>query len=312
MNKIVSIVIQVIVALIVFIILNNLAVYIMKQEDVIDDPTKLVATKLFTGWVETASFTDKAFNIHNPFALNYRKMPHSVNRMGGAQFSYTMWIKLNDVSASNTADHILFLQGDQQQYNYHTSQVKSSGFSSDNIEKDHLDYLVKCPLVKFGDSADNLIVEFNTTRDISARAEINRIKSADETIRHNVFSLMPGNWSLMTFIFEDDRRYNEHEDGVIFTFYLNNVLYHTQRYKGALRLNKGDLHILPTGTSQSPMTGGYLDDLTYYNYALNLNDINKLVTAGITNSRYNEMEGDPSFNTPLYLNMYNKLEISNA
>ena len=112
MNRILQYLIQVIVALVVLVILSNISVAIMKQEGIINDPTKRIQTKLFTGWVDTASFNDKHFNIHNQFAKTYRSLPHSVNKFGGAQFSYTLWVKLNDTSPKNLADQVLFMQGD--------------------------------------------------------------------------------------------------------------------------------------------------------------------------------------------------------
>ena len=292
-------IVQVAVALVVFAILNNAAIKIMKLESLVDDPTKLVKTVLFKGWVETNGFTNKQYNTHNVFSTNYQKLPHSMNKMGGAQFSYTLWVKLNDLSASNVADKVLFLHGDKNRYAYTTSVG--------NLTQNHVGNVVKCPLVKFGDSADTLMVEFNTTTEVSATAEISKVKSFDETIRHNVFSLMPGKWVLFTFTFEDDRRYGEHEDGVVFKFYVNDILYHTQRYAGALRLNQGDLSILPTVA----IADGYLADLTYYNYALELDAIKNVVRAGPSKIRYNDLAGDPSFNQPLYLSQYNKLEIAN-
>ena len=306
MNRTVFVIFQVVVALIVFMVLNNVAVYIMKKENVIPDPTKSVATSIFAGWVDTSTFTNKSFDTHNVFASNYRSLPRSANKMGGAQFSYTVWVRFNDISAKTLSDKVMFMQGDPTKYNYQV-QRNVGGFSPKTVTENKYDYVVKCPLVRFGDDGSSMIVEFNTTNDISARAEINRVQRDDQTVRHNVFSLLPGSWALMTFVFEDDRRYNDHEDGVIFTFYLNDILYYTQRFQGALRLNKGDLVMLPEG----PIDQGYMSDMTYYNYALDLQQINKVIGKGMTNSRYNDMDTDPTFNQPLYLNQYNKLEISN-
>jgi hypothetical protein len=292
-------VIQAVVAFLIFIALNNIAVFIMKREEIIDDPTKLVRQTLFKGWVETKGFYNKQFNTYNRFASNYKKLPHSVNILGGSQFTYSVWVKFNNVSAENLGNKVLFLKGDKKQYPYSVTVNKQATNASD--------YLVKSPIVKFGDSANELIVEFNTTKNLNQRVVIDRVPSSDETQRHNVFSLVPGKWMLMTFIFEDNRTYDNPEDGVIFTFYLNDILYHTSRVQGALRLNQGDLNILPNSAIQD----GFMADLTYFNYALNVNDVRALVAAGFTNARYNEMESDPSFNQPLYLTQYNKLEINN-
>lgn len=299
MSKILYILIQSIAALLIFVALNNIAVYIMKNEDIIEDPTKLIKQLIIPGWVETKGFTDKAFNTYNRFAKNYKKLPKSSNKFGGAQFTYTLWTKFNNVSAENLAGKVLFLQGDKKKYPY-TETIYNKATAK-------TDYLVKCPLVKFGNNSNELIVEFNTTKDITETAVISRVQSSDETLRHNIFSLTPGKWTMMTFVFQDDKRYGDPENGIIFSFYLNDVLYSTQRFTGALRLNQGDLNILPGSSIQD----GYISDLTYHNYALNPNEITKLVSMGYTNKRYDEMQSDPSFNQPLYLSQYNKLEINN-
>lgn len=299
MNKVFFIVLQVVMAVLIFVVLNKFAVWIMKKETIIDDPTALVKTKIFDGWVETNGFTQKAFNTYNMFATNYRKMPRSLNKMGGAQFSYSVWIKLNNTSAKNLANKILFIQGDNKIYNFSTT--------IGNSIKNETDYLIKCPLLKFGNGVETLITEFNTSAEITAKATVSKIASKDQTLRHNVLSWMPGKWTLLTLIFEDDKRFDEPEDGVNFRFYLNDILYHTQRYTGSLRLNKGDLYILPNG----PIEDGYLCDLTYYNYALGVDEIRNVFSQGVTNKRYNEMDTDPSFNEPMYLTQYNKLEIYN-
>jgi len=299
MNNKLFILLEVVIALLIVIILNKIAVKIMTNDEIIEDPTRKMKTVLFNGWVETNGFTNKKFNTFNQFATNYRKLPHSMNKLGGAQFTYTMWIKLNNTSAENVANKVLFLQGDPSLYNF----TETIGNTTKTIN----DFLVKCPVVKFGNGVDEINVEFNTTKEISARASILRVPNADETIRHNMVSLLPGKWAMLTFVFEDDKRYNEFEDGVIFRFYVNDIMYNTSRFTGALRLNQGDLNILPNGG----ILDGYLADLTYYNYAFNVEDVRNVFAKGFNNNRYNEMDNDPSFNEPLYLTQYNKLEINN-
>lgn len=308
MNKIIFITLQVVVALVIIRVVNSMSTLLLEKDNVIIDTTKNVVSPIFVGWIDTNSFTNKSFNTHNQFARNYVNLPHSVNKMGGSQFSYTVWIKLTDVSAQNTADKVLFIQGDAKQYVYQTKETKRTGFGPEKASKNNYGYVVKSPMVKFGDDAGDLIVEFNTSVDFNARAEIKRVPSQDLSVRHNVFSLIPGNWAMMTFVFEDDKLYSNPEDGIKFTFYLNDTLYHTQRFKGALRLNNGDLTLLPSG----PIQGGYLSDLTYYNHALGVDEISKVYTRGMVQEAFNTLKTDPSFNLPLALSQYNKLEINNA
>lgn len=293
-------VLQVVLACVVFVVLNNFAVWVLKREDVIEDPTKLRSVPIFKGWVETNGFTNKKYDTYNMFSKAYRKLSPSMNKKGGAQFTYTVWVKLNDFAAENTSRKVLFMHGDDNMYNY--------TINYDNKKETFNDYIVKCPLVKFGDSTDQLIVEFNTSNEITQKAVISKVPNTNEAIRSNVFSLMPGRWVMMTFVFEDDIKYDEPESGVLFKFYLNDILHHTQRFTGgALRLNKGKLHILPSG----PIKDGFMADLTYHNFAFNADEVRKVFAQGVSNTRYNEMESDPEFNQPMYLTQYNKLNIHN-
>ncbi len=291
---------QIILALGIALVLNLIAVYIMVKEDIVEDVTKLVSVPIFKGWVDTKAFTNKQFNTYNRFAKNYKKLPRSINRKGGAQFSYSVWVKFSNISSANLSKNVLFMRGDKTKYPYKVT------IGNKTLDKN--DYVIKCPLVRFGDNMNELVVEFNTSNDVSASATITKIDNdTDETVRHNIFSLVPDRWTLMTFVFEDNKEFGEAESGIEFSFYLNDILYLKQRYKGMMRLNGGDLIILPN----SSIEGGYMADLTYYNYALSLYDVRKVLSRGVSPYRYNDMETDPDFNEPLYLTEYNKLEIYN-
>jgi hypothetical protein len=75
-----------------------------------------------------------------------------------------------------------------------------------------------------------------------------------------------------------------------------------------LRLNQGNLYILPEGG----IAGGYFGNLTYHNSCLSSKCINRILMEGHPHNAYNEYKNDPTFNEPLYLNQYNKLEMHNT
>jgi hypothetical protein len=100
----------------------------------------------------------------------------------------------------------------------------------------------------------------------------------------------------------DDKK----ENGVRVEMYVNEFLHHTQVVPGSIRTNKGFLNILP-----EPISGAYLADFTYYNWALSQSDVNDVVESGMTESMYNEYDADMNFTQPNYINEYNKLEIHN-
>lgn len=256
-------------------------------------------TVLFDGWVDASTFTDKQFDTYNVFATNYRKLLKSYNR-NGTEFSYTVWVKLDDVSTRNLASKVLFLQGDKVHYPFTVVTEKGT-------TKTIHDYVVKCPLVKFAPNGRDLVVEFNSSDNVSETATINKVSNSDETIRHNILSLVPEKWMLLTFTFHDKVQHNKHE-GVEFKFYINDVLYHTEFFKGMIRLNQGNVHILPNSSS---ISGGYLGDLTYHNFALMEQDIGRVLAKGIPRNQYSAMKQDADFNQPLYLTQYNKLDVYN-
>lgn len=300
MFNILSIIIQVVLVLIVVIVLNVLAVRIMTTEKIIEDGSVRTVVPIFKGWVDTQGFSNKKFNTYNRFDKTYRNLPLSVNFNGGAQYSYSFWIKLNNVAPDNLSNKIILLHGDANRYMVNT-RVQGNSSSYDW-------YVTKNPMIRFGDDKDEIIVEFNTTMDLNAKAVINRVRSTDETIRKNVISLIPGKWALMTFVWKDNEPIGDFENGIKFEFYINDMQYHRSTHKGGLKLNSGNINILPTG----PIKDGYICDLTYYNYALTETDIRRIVDKGFTNQRFNELETDPAFNEPLYLTKYNRLEIHNV
>jgi hypothetical protein len=299
MNNLVWTAIQVVVALSILTILNRISVRVLKNEDILPEPEKKVSIPLMKGYVDMASFARKQFNTQNMFAKNFKNVPKSVNIMGGSQFTYSMWIRMNDPSATNVSNKTLFLRGDVKEYPY---KVVKNGAETAKTER-----LIKCPSIKFGNTSGDLIVDFNTTTNISETFTVSKESTADEAIRHNVFSLLPGKWVLLTFVFEDNKVVQEHESGIEVKFYVNDVLYQSQRFKGSLRINNGNIHMLPDGG----ISGAYLAEFTYHNYALGPLDVRALYNKGFTNKRFNEFENDPDFHKPLFLSEYNKLEIHN-
>lgn len=307
MNKIVQVIIAIIVALVV----NLFATWIMKSDDV---PENVMARRnivIIPGFVSTKSFLNKKFDTYNPFMDNYIKLHKSINRQGGAQFSYSFWLRLDDMSSNNVSNKVLFLRGDNQKYIYKkmtTRAEKGEAYATQTMDT-YNDYVTKCPLIKFGDSANELIVEMNTNYDINSTVKIQGIRSTDdEAVRRNMMSLMPSKWVLLSFTFEDNKVYDEHERGIRVQFFFNDVLFHTQKVRGTLNVNEGDFVILPESINE-----GSMGNLTYHNYALNIDDVSRLLLKGPPTQRYEDLKlkKDKRFNEPLYLTEYNKLEIYN-
>lgn len=295
---------QVVLALLVTWVLYITAFALMQKNEVVKDYTKPIDAPIIKGYVMTRSFTNKQFNTYNPLASNYIELPKSVNKLGGSQFSYTVWLRLDDVSQTNLGGKVIFLHGDANLYEM-TKEV--------NGERQALvDFAIKCPLVKFAPNGKDIIIEVNTTQNITERAIMPTVRTPDEPMRHNVFSLIPMKFVMWTLVFEDDVLHgHSHESGTVFRFYVNDFLYYTKRFKGTLRLNNGLLHILPLIGNDKPIENGYLADMTYYNRALTTLEIRRIMAQGVRKERYDDMGGNAPFNEPLYITEYNKLDIYN-
>lgn len=214
-------------------------------------------------------------NTSNPFGNGFVYMPHSNNLKGGVQFSYSMWL---DVKAGTNLlqNKIIFTKG-----------LKHKVFN-DVIQS--LDYLVKCPLVKFGSLETNnedssyLIIQFN-----SMKNPHNEIK-----LNNNVFNLTKSTrsnprWFLITLVFQDYIDFSNAEKGIQIQSFINDNLVSTEIIKNdSLKINSGNVFITPT---QQDIYGDKIDgdaesfyaDLTYYNYALNIIDIEKIYSYGVSN-----------------------------
>jgi hypothetical protein len=297
--NVLAIVVQLVLGLLVLALVRYIINSAFHTQNVTRDYTKQIVTPVFTGWVNTSNFVNRMYNSFNPLSKTYRDMPRSVNMVGGAQFSFTVWTRFNDTSAENLKNKVLFLFGDPTKY----TVTKTINDKHTEVSKD---YVIKCPVVRFSDDAESLLVQFNTNENIGNTLVIPKVKTLDEANRHNVMSLMPEKWSLWSFVFVDNTKNDSLVPGVEVKVYINEFLYYSQSFAGSLRLNKGFVNVMPVD-----IKSGYLADLTYYNWAISHHDVMRVVKAGPSTSPYNDLDNDASAMSPNYLTEYNKMEIYN-
>jgi hypothetical protein len=292
---------QLFVGIIIVYIMYRVSLWMIYRDVVVLDYTSPIKTEIFKGWVATTSFTNRTYNTFNAYSNNFRDLPRSINTVGGAQFSFTIWTRFNDPSVLNLANKVIFMYGDPTKYT--VERV------IDDKEKDIItDYIIKCPLLMFSADGNNLVIQFNTNENLNNNVLVNRTKSSDEAERHNIMAMLPGKWVMWTIVFTGNVNPEEsNENGVRVEMYVNDFLHHTQVVKGSMRTNKGYLRILP-----EPITGGYLADFSYYNWALSQRDIKEILDEGMSQDMYNELDTDMSFLQPSYITEYNKLEIYNV
>jgi len=243
-------------------------------------------------------------------AVEYVNLPRSNDIKGGAQFSYSFWMnKFNTVNASG---RVLLLRGVKQPAYVVKASAKPVGpdetvagpvipgpLARDNtpqnykvIENYGKDVVIKCPLIKFGVDENELVVQFNTTKNPHNEIHINA--PILKTLGSNV-------WSLLTFTFEDYFGMDGFESGVVFKFFINDSEMYSQRFANdALLVNNDPIYLFPVIPTDRTLDKhntaiqtrdwsnlqGSIADVSYYNYALTAADLNQIIEEGFNNTSY--------------------------
>lgn len=265
--------------------------------------------RVFEGIMTAKSNIGRTYNTYDPTSPSYKRLPRSVNRMGGAQFSYSFWIMFErGISDSHVAGKTIFLRGDKQHFQPRVSTADDPSAPEQDYFDAGMDYTIACPRVSFV-AANQLAVDINTDRELRKRFIIGSDETSVE-MRKNALSLVPGHFALMTFVFEDNVGVDAFERGVRMKFYFNDRLYHTATSPGALRQNAGPLHLF---LDAEPDGNEGLDhckvaDLTYYNYALEDRDVAAAYGRGFTNSEFKDQDSIFSKDVRLHLGPRNRLD----
>lgn len=226
------------------------------------------------------STTSLTLNTYDKTNSNYVYIPHPSNSENNG-FTYSFWMNRGANTRSKTKDNIIFMRG-LNQYN----RVKHDNESKNMI-------VVKCPLLRFGDNDDELVLEYNSME------EINNVW----VIKTDVLGIMGGDkWGMYTFVFSDYKDKNEIKRGIKIDFYLDNRLIKSHhKFEDGLKKNVGPIYILPKNEKYSgsvrsyaggdtqlwfppppndSLNSGSLSNFTYSNYALGPNDIDELFMSG--------------------------------
>jgi hypothetical protein len=251
------------------------------------EPSK---TLIISGFSDASYLQRTIVDTLNPEAMSFANMPRSVNRRGGAQFTYQFWILLTNTLPSNVAFKDILIRGDLTRYNIVTVDPNDKDRIVDGPKED---VLIKCPRIRFNETFDELAVEVNTIDDPNPPPI--KIKG---TLR-----LVPNKWVLCTFAFQDDVAMNDFEDGVQMRFYINDLLVQKSTMKSALRQNNGNLYLFPSGAVE----GCKIGDLSYYNYAVTQGEVADVYNRGVPKAM--AVTRRTPLPSPLYLTEYNKLDI---
>jgi hypothetical protein len=171
------------------------------------------------------------------------------------------------------------------------------------------DYTIACPRVSFL-KANQIAIDVNTDRDLRHRFVVGSPDPAVE-MRKNALSLIPGHFTLLTIVMEDNVGVDSFERGIRCKFYINDQLYHTGTAPGALRQNDGPLHLFldPSPDTKVGLDGCRMADLTYYNYALEDKNVAALYAHGFTDTDFKDRDSVFGKDMRLVMSPYNKLDI---
>jgi hypothetical protein len=308
MNDYMFVLAQIAVGLVVIVAVFFLSLYVMKQDSLMASQEKGVRdsshdTLIIDGYTESARVARMRFGTVNPYSASFIPIPRAYNRMGGAQFTYSFWIFVGDSHRSTVAGKHILLKGDNDKYKYQKWN-KADTRLLDTVE----DVAIKCPLIRFGDTFKDIVLEFNTQDDINHQINLSSVEHAtDTTIRHNLLDLIQQAWVYMTFTFEDNVPINDFENGIVVRFYINDILYHTHRVASTLRQNNGDMYLFPTGE----ISDCRIADLKYSNYAVGFKEVKQHYGAGPPKLRATLNDDRKGIGMPLHLSEYNKIDLYN-
>lgn len=269
--------VQFLLAFLVVLILYVITLIVLSVDALVSVPSYKVKPReqvsIKTGNNSSALLAKSRFNTIFPYVKgNFARIPRSVNGSTGSQFTYQFWMKINDPKESNFKDLVLLLKGDDRKYKIgYYNPGGDMNLLSDRTEGPK--YMIKSPLIKFKDSYKNMVVEFNTNKHPDVQIEIDLEKSGKEAQRKNLLAFLPLDWFLMTFVFEENYSLAEGtENGIRFTFYINDIPYQSASGSTSpllrnnfLKQNDGDLFILPNHESKTDILT--MGDIKYFNYA---------------------------------------------
>ena len=310
-----SMVVQIVLALVIIIILYIVTLVVLNIDAIVVKNSAKVkpheTTMIVSGFAPVSYLGYKSYNTYNSFADSFKKIGKSINTTGGSQFSYQFWMKIDDANDKLFKDLIILLKGDKRKY-------KIGLYDPVNRQRQLTtppNYVIACPLIKFNDSYRSLTVQLGTANSPVTEIVINMNPNDPGEGRKNLLSLLPLNWYLFTFVFEDNFSYvSGNENGINFKFWVNDIPYqentasdNPELRNNTLKQNDGDLFLLPN----PPESGNFmkLGNIKYCNYALEGDEIKRTYQGGPpTTSAVERDQGKP---TPPYLSAFNKIDIFN-
>jgi len=247
----------------------------------------------------SCNFDDSSIEINtsNPDKKGFVFMPNSNNLKGGSQFSYSFWLDIKSTFRRELNGVNIFMRG---------NPILNKGvvISTDNVSSPPLTNkypLVACPLVRFPDNLNteptqvqNNIEDRNTHSRGKNLLEIvfntknnpHNIVYVDGDVYDKITSTNSNpKWFLITMVFQDYIDFSNSERGIQIQNFINDNLVSTKIIKNdALKLNNSNFHITPNNIDEADKGSSLFGDITYYNYALDIIEIQNIYKNGVTNT----------------------------
>jgi hypothetical protein len=317
----VNIGIQIGVALIVLLIMYIVTLAVLNIDSIVNTPSIVIKQKettvLLDGYAGPTMLTELQYNTVNPYVENYKRIARSANQNSGASFTYQFWLKVENPDDNLFKNLTLIHKGDRNNYRVgYYEPVDSDARQFKLIKKLPPAPYVACPSISFGRSYKELVVYFNSNKDVANAIHINMDVDREPSARKNLLSLLPVNWTLLTFVFQDNYSFTQNsENGIKFTFYVNDVPYWTETSSSAPLLkddvlvqNDGDVSFLPNAKNTTEFMK--MGNVKYYNYALNQSEVSSVFQNGPPTYAASKTENLRAA-TPAYIGALNKIDIYN-
>jgi hypothetical protein len=313
---------QIIVALVIILILYIATLYVLNIDSIVQntglDIKPKEVTTIVDGYAGPSFLYGLEFNTLNPFVDNFKRIARSANQYGGATFTYQFWIKVEEANDALFKNLVLFIKGDKAKYNL--AYYNKAGTGNDGkfklASKMEPDSYIACPSISFGDSYRQIKVRFNTNNEPYNEIFINMNTDTEPSARKNLLSLLPLNWTLLTFVFEDNYSIVENaENGIKFSMYINDIPYWIESASSTpvfrndfIKQNDGNITLLPNLQQSSEFMK--LGNIRYYNYAVEASDVKATYLKGppayaaVLNDEKNNIK-------PSYISALNKIDVYN-
>lgn len=320
MPKWLVITLQIVAALVIILVLYIVTLYVLNIDSIVINTGSEVKareeTVLIDGYAGPSYMYDLDYNTINPMVDNFRKIGRAANSAGGASFTYQFWIKVEEANDELFRNLILFVKGDKKSYNLATyEKVDTTGSSYKIVDKFPPSIYVTCPMIYFGKSYREIRVRYNSNNRVYNEVIVNMSPDGEPTSRKNIMSLLPLNWTLLTFVFEDNYSLVANaENGIKFTMYVNDVPYWIESASSTpimkndfLKQNDGNIHFMPNLKVSTEFVK--VGNFKYFNYPVQQHEVKSTYLKGPPS--YAASKVDKYAVKPSYISALNKLDIVN-